>query len=203
MNPFGLLVSFESGKAFQKASVDFNYKQSYTGSKNGLEIRLFAGTMLKSASSNSFYYLAPGGRSGRDQYLYEGVYPDRFSVFPTSFFSRQMTISEGGLVSPVNEKLGYSNWLVSFSLSSSFPGKVGHIGIKPFVNLLLNDHGLGLTNTSPFFGEAGIKAGLWNLFEIHIPLLVTNNIQTITGSIKDRIRIVFNLDFSRQGKIDL
>ena len=203
VNPFGLLVSFESGKAFQKASVDFNYKQSYTGSKNGLEIRLFAGTMLKSASSNSFYYLAPGGRSGRDQYLYEGVYPDRFSVFPTSFFSRQMTISEGGLVSPVNEKLGYSNWLVSFSLSSSFPGKVGHIGIKPFVNLLLNDHGLGLTNTSPFFGEAGIKAGLWNLFEIHIPLLVTNNIQTITGSIKDRIRIVFNLDFSRQGKIDL
>ena len=201
VNPWNLLLSVESGSAFQKTSVDFDYKQSYTGRDNGLEIRLFAGAMLSNTSSHSFYSLAPSGRSGREQYLYDGVYPDRFSIFPSTFFSRQMTVSEGGLVSPVNERLGYSNWLVSLSLSSNLPGKIGHIGVKPFVNLLLNDHGLGGTDNSPFFGEAGIKVGLWNLFEVHFPLLVTGNIQTIAPLVKDRLRIVFNLDFSKQGKV--
>jgi hypothetical protein len=203
VNPYDLLVSFESGSSFQKASVDFNYILSYTGKNNGLEMRFFAGSMLKNTSSDSFYALAPSGRSGRDQYLYEGTYPDRFGVFPSTFWSRQMTISEGGLVSPVNEQLGYSRWLVSMSFSSNLPGKAGKLGIKPFVNLLLNDHGLSPANNSPFFGKAGIKVGFWNLFEIHFPLLVTGNIQNITGSIKDRIRIVFSLDFSKQGKFGL
>jgi hypothetical protein len=203
VNPCSMLLSLESGRTYQKAAVDIDYKLSYTGINNGLEIRLFAGTMLKNISSGSFYGLAPAARSGRDGYLYEGTYPDRFSAYPSTFFSRQMTVSEGGLVSPVNERLGYSNRLVSLSLSSNLPGKAGRFGIKPFVNLLVNDHGLGSTDTSPFFGEAGMKIGLWNLFEIHFPLLVTHNIQTITGSIKDRMRIVFNLDFSGQGKIGL
>ena len=110
-------------------------------------------------------------------------------------------MSEGGLASPVNDKLGYSKWLASVSISSSLPGKASRLGIKPFVNVLLNDHGLGPTDTSPIFGEAGIKIGLWNLFEVHFPLLVTSNIQSITGSIPNRIRIVFNLDFSKQGKM--
>ena len=197
INPYNLLVSFESGKAFQKASVGFNYKHSYLGKDNGLEIRLFAGTVLNNSSTNPVYSLAPAGRSGRDQYLYEGTYPDRFGVFPASFWSRQMTLSEGGLISPVNDKLGYSKWLVSLSLSSNLPGKLGRIGIKPFVNCLLNDHGLNPTNNSPFFGEAGIKFGLWNLFEIHIPILVTGNIQSISPQINDRFRIVFNLNFSK------
>jgi len=203
VNPWSLLLSVESGSEFQKTAADFDYKLSYAGRDNGLEIRLFAGAMLSNTSSHSFYSLAPAGRSGREQYLYDGVYPDRFSVFPSTFFSRQMTVSEGGLVSPVNERLGYSNWLVSLSLSSNLPGKIGHIGIKPFVNLLLNDHGLAGTNNSPFFGEAGIKVGFWNLFEVHFPLLVTDNIKTITPLVKDRLRIVFNLDFSKQGKVGL
>jgi hypothetical protein len=203
VNPYDMTVSFESGEAFQKAAIEFNYKLSYTGKDNGLEMRLFAGTMLNNSSSNSYYSLAPGGRSGREQYLYDGTFPDRFGVYPTTFFSRQMTISEGGLVSPINEQLGYSKRLVSLSLSSNLPGKLGHIGIKPFVNILLNDHGLSSTDSSPIFGEAGIKFGLWNLFEIHIPLLVTPNIQSITGSISNRIRIVFSLDFSKQGKIGM
>ena len=203
VNPWNLLLSLESGSEFQKTAVDFDYKLSYTGRDNGLEIRLFAGAMLSNTSSHSFYSLAPAGRSGREQYLYDGVYPDRFSVFPTTFFSRQMTVLEGGLVSPINERLGYSNWLVSLSLSSNLPGKIGHIGVKPFVNLLLNDHGLGGTYNSPFFGEAGIKVGLWNLFEVHFPLFVTGNIRTITPLMKDRLRIVFNLDFSKQGKVGM
>ncbi len=194
MNPFSLLADFESGKSHQKVSVEFNYKLSYTGKDNSLDIRLFAGTMLKENSNIPFYAFSPGGRSGRELYLYEGTYPDRFAVFPTSFWSRQMSLSEGGLVSPVNDSLGYSRRLVSLSLTSSLPGKTSRLPVKPFVNILLNDKGFGSRNNSPVFFEAGLKTGIGNIFEIYVPLLVSKNIDSATGTFKNRIRFVFSLD---------
>jgi hypothetical protein len=194
INPFNMLVSLESGKSFQKTSLDLNYKYSYYGRNNGLEIRLFAGAILKNTSSDPFYAFSVSGRSGRELYLYNGIYPDRFGEFPKTFWSRQMTLSEGGLVTPVNNSLGYSRWICSLSLSSSLPGKISLVPVKPFVNLLLNDHGSGSTCKSQLFFEAGLKAGIWNLFEIYLPLLVSENINSFTGSFKDRIRFVFRLD---------
>lgn len=194
INPYNLLTSIESGKSYQKAAIELNYRYSYYGKNSGLDFRLFAGTMLKNAAESPFYAFAASGRSGREQYFYEGTYPDRFSVFPESFWSRQMTVSEGGLVSPVNERLGYSRWLVSLSITSNLPGKASRFPVKPFVNLILNDHGLTNNYRSPVFGEAGVKAGIWNLFEIWIPFVVTQNIESVTGSFKDRIRIVLKLD---------
>lgn len=194
INPYSMAVSLESGKSYQKTSVELNYKYSYGGKKNGLEFRLFAGTMLKNESSDPIYSFSPGGRSGPEQYLYDGVYPDRFSEFPKTFLSRQMTLSEGGLVSSVNDSLGYSRWLCSFSLTSSLPGKASIVPVKPFINILLNDHGIGTSNRSTLFYEAGLKAGIWNFFEVYFPFYVSNNIKIITGSLKERIRFVFRLD---------
>jgi len=202
VNPFNLLVSGEYSKSFLKTSVVLNYKFSYSGKKNGLDIRLFAGTMLRDNPDIPFYSLSASGRSGPEQYLFQGTYPDRFSVFPTTFWSRQMSITEGGLVSPVNDKLGYSQWLISLSFISSLPGNLVKIPVKPFVNFLLNDHGAGNGHDSPFFYEAGIKAGLWNFFEIYVPLLVSGNIESVTGSFKERIRLVFKLDNFNQVKLN-
>jgi len=200
VNPFNLLVSLEAGSTFSKTALDFNYRQSYSGRENGLNIRFFAGAVLKNRSSNTFNLLAPAGRSGRELYMYDGIYPNRFAVFPGSFLSRQLSFSEGGLVSPVNEALGYSNWLLSVSLSSSLPGILSKSGIQPFANLLFNDHGLSTNYNSPLFIEAGLKAGIMNVFEIYLPLLVSNNIQSVSGPVKERIRFVINLDISKQGK---
>ena len=202
INPFKLLTSIESNHSFLKTSVELNYKLSYEGKKNGLDIRLFAGTMLKNSSNVPFYALSASARNGREQYLYQGTYPDRFAVYPSSFWSRQMTVTEGGLVSPVNESLGYSRWLISLSLTSNLPGKASRIPVKPFVNFLLNDHGSSTSRDSPFFCEAGLKAGLWNFFEIYIPLVVSGNIESVTGSFKERIRLVFNLDSFSQAKLN-
>jgi len=202
INPFNLLAAVESGASYLKTSVEFNYKISYYGKKKGLDMRFFAGTMIKNNSDVPFYALSAGGRGGREQYLYEGTYPDRFSVFPSSFWSRQMTFTEGGLVSPVNEMLGYSRWLVSLTFTSNLPGKASKIPIKPFVNFLLNDHGLSNSHHSPFFYEAGLKAGLWNFFEIYFPLVVSGNIGSITGSFNDRIRLVFNLNTFSKVKLN-
>ncbi len=194
INPYNMTFSLEAGKSYQKTSIELNYKYSYEGKKNGLEFRLFAGTMLRNSPSEPYYEFSPGGRSGREQYLYDGVFPDRFTEFPKTFFSRQMTLAEGGLVSPVNDSLGYSRWIFSISLTSSLPGFASKIPIKPFVNLLLNDHGAGQNNKSPFFYEAGLKAGFWNVFEVYFPFLVSENINSITGSFNERIRFMFRLD---------
>jgi hypothetical protein len=193
-NPFSLLTSFESGKSHEKVSVDINYRYSYYGKNSGLDIRLFAGIMMKSTPAIPFHSLAASGRSGREDFLFQEMFPDRFSVFPETFWSRQMDLSEGGLVSPVNDSLGYYNWLVSLSFTSNLPGKLSRIPVKPFVNILLNHHDIGTGSQSPFFYEAGLKAGIWKLFEIYVPLLVSENIRTIRGSFKDRIRFVLNLD---------
>ncbi len=194
INPFNMSVSSESGKSFQKTSLDLNYTYSYYGKNRGLDIRFFAGAMLKNDSADPFYGLSTSGRSGSEQYLYEGLYPDRFSELTKTFWSRQMSLSEGGLVSPVNNALGYSRWLFSLSLTSSLPEKISWIPVKPFFNVLLNDHGAETAYKSPLFFEAGFKAGIWNFFEIYLPLLVSDNIESITGSFKDRIRFVLKLD---------
>ncbi|NLO52732.1 MAG: M1 family metallopeptidase, partial [Bacteroidales bacterium] len=194
INPYTLLASFESGKTYQKTSVEFKYRVSYRGQNNGLDMRLFAGTMLTTDSEIPFYSFSASGRSGREQYLYQGTYPDRFSVFPENFFSRQMSLSEGGLVSPPNDSLGYSRWLFSLSLSTNLPGRAARIPVKPFLNLLLNDHGVSSAQKSPFFYEAGLKVGIWDFFEIYVPLLVSKNIDSVSGAFKNRIRFVFSLD---------
>jgi hypothetical protein len=197
INPFTLLISSESNQSFLKTSVEFNYRISYNGKNSGLDFRLFSGTMLLQ-NTRPLYSFAPSGRSGNELYLFEGSYPDRFSPFPSSLFSRQMTISEGGLVSPLNESLGYSNRLISLSLTSSLPTFAAKLPFKPFVNLLMNDHGDVNNRNALFYYEAGIKAGIWNFFEIYIPLIVSKNIETITSSFKDRIRLVINLNFRNQ-----
>jgi hypothetical protein len=66
----------------------------------------------------------------------------------------------------------------------------------------LNDHGAGTGYNSSFFYEAGLKAGLWNFFEIYVPLVVSGNIESVTGTFKDRIRLIFNLDSFNQTKLN-
>ena len=194
VDPYNISASFESGKSFQKTSLEFNYKYSYVGNNNGLEIRLFAGTMLKNVSEDPYYAFSASGRSGRELYLYQGIYPDRFSEFPSTRWSRQMTLSEGGLVTPVDDSLGYNRWICSLTLTSSLPGKASWIPVKPFATILIKDQSTKKIDKSPFFFEAGLKAGIWNFFEIYFPLLVSDNIDAITGSFKDKIRFVFRLD---------
>jgi hypothetical protein len=194
VNPYTLSASYELNSSYQKASAEVNYRYSYYGKNSGLDMRIFAGTMVKNVSSAPFYAFSPAGRSGREQYLYQGTYPDRFGVFPSTLGSRQMALSEGGLVTPINDTLGYSKWLISLSFSSNLPGKASRILVKPFINFLYNDHSAGNGHNSPFFIEAGLKAGFWNYFEIYVPLVVSGNIESLSGTFKNRIRIVLNLD---------
>ena len=194
VNPFNILFSLESGRTYQKTSAEINYKLSYYGRNNGLDIRFFAGAMLKEDPVTSYYSFSSGGRGGRELYLYDGLFPDRFGEFPTTLWSRQMDLSEGGIVTPVNDTLGYSRWMSSLTLSSSLPGKTSRIPVRPFLNLSLGNPGSDITDKTQLFFEAGLKAGIWDFFEIYIPLVVSENLRPVPGTIKGRMRFVFKLD---------
>ncbi len=194
INPFILHSAVEYAQVYQKITAELNYRLSYYGEGRGLDFRLYSGAMLNEVSAASLYGLAPAGRSGRELYLYQGFYPDRFSAFPSTFWSRQMTLNEGGLVSPVNKSLGYSDWLFSLTLTSSLPRKIEKLPIKPFLTVLLNDTGGEHHDNPNVFFEAGVKTGFWNLIEFYIPLFISNNIKSEIGPFKDRIRLVFTLD---------
>jgi len=194
VNPYSLRATLESGKDYQKSSAEARYRISYNGINNGLDFRLYTGVMLKNNSMVPFYSFSPGGRDGLEQYLFEGTFYDRFNESKKSVWSRQMTLSEGALASPVNDSLGYSRWLVSLSITSNLPGLSGKIPVKAFVNILLNDHSLGNGFGSHLFYEAGLKAGIWKFLEIYVPIDVSGNISSVTGNVKDRIRFVLNLD---------
>jgi hypothetical protein len=197
-NPYSFNAAFESGYNHKKISSEFRYKISYYQKNSGLDIRLFAGGMLKNSSPVPFYAFSSSGRDGRELYLFDGTFYDRFNESKNTFWSRQMTLPEGALISPLNDSLGYSRWLVSLTFTSNLPGKAGRMPLKPFVNVLLNDHGLANGHNSPLFFEAGFKAGLWNVFEVYVPLLVSANIGSAGNSVKERIRFVLNLDTFNQ-----
>jgi hypothetical protein len=192
VNPYNLVTSIELHREFRKASATVNYRYSYIGEGRGLDVRMFAGKMLANTSTAPLHGLAPGGRSGRENYLYQGLYLDRFRDFTENFWSRQLVFDEGGLVSPVNRSAGYSDWLVSLSLTSSWPVIPVWVPVRPFVNLLLNDTGTVTTNSNLFF-EAGIKTGIMDLFEIYFPLIVSDNISSL-HSFKERIRFTITID---------
>ncbi len=194
INPFNVAVSFESGKSYQKTSLELNYRYSYFGKNSGLDIRLFSGVMLKNNSADPFYSFSASGRSGPEQYLYQGVYPDRFSRYLTTFWSRQMTLSEGGLTTYVSDSLGYNKWICSLSLFSNLPGKASGIPVKPYVNLTVSDFNRGNGDKTMLFFEGGFKAGIWDFFEVYFPLVVSANLNPMSGSFKERIRFVFRLD---------
>jgi hypothetical protein len=187
VNPLSFIATIESNGSYYKSSLEFNYEYSYNGRGNGMQARLFAGVMLKEDPVRKIYSFSSSGRSGRELYMFQGDFPDRFAVFPSTFWSRQMVLSEGGLVTPVKDSTRYSPWLISASLVSSLPGKAAMVPVKPFLNILYRGNG-----DTHLFLESGLKAGIWGLFEIYFPMLVTENLNS--GPVKERIRFIFSLE---------
>ena len=187
VNPLSFLAAIESNGSYYKSSLEFNYEYSYSGRGNGMQARLFAGAMLKEDPVRQIYSFSSSGRSGRELYLFQGDFPDRFAVFPSTFWSRQMVLSEGGLITPVKDSVMYSPWLISASLVSSLPGKVARVPVKPFLNILYRGNG-----DTHFFLESGLKAGIWGFFEIYVPILVSENLNS--GPVKERVRFILSLE---------
>jgi hypothetical protein len=186
-NYWNLKTSLESNGSYYKTTSEFNYRVSYKGSNRGLDMRFFAGIMLKEDIENPYYSLSVSGRNGSELYLYEGDFPDRFTQNKDSFWSKQMIISEGALVGQDIDSVRFSKGLISATFLSNLPWISATIPIKPFFNILYS-----AKPSSAFYYEGGFKAGLWGLFELYFPLLASDNM--IHEPFKDRIRFILNLE---------
>jgi hypothetical protein len=189
LNPFDISGTYEWSRSYGKVSLEFYYRLSYNMKNKGLDIRLYSGAMMKVSGSSDLYSFAASGRAGKELYLFEGDFPDRFSVFPENFWSRQMVITEGSIVSPVNDSTGYSRSVISLAVSGNLPGFAGYLPVKPFADMVYASG-----KKSPYFYEAGIKAGIWDVFEVYMPFFVSGNISSIRPTIKERIRFTLNLE---------
>lgn len=189
VNPYSITALYEAGNDFGKISGELNYRFSFNGGNQGFDIRVYSATMTHIPPGDGFHMLAVSGRSGRELYLFQGDFPDRFAEFRDNFWSRQMLISEGALVTPLSDSTGYSRSLVSLSLASNLPGFAGSLPVKPFANLVYAPDA-----DSQLYAETGFKAGIWNFLEFYMPLLVSDNISSLRGSLKERIRFTLNLE---------
>lgn len=192
INPYSLTTMLETGFDYRKSTLEIRYRYSYAGRGKGLNLRIFSGVMLKENSRYPIYSLAPSGRSGRELYLFQGDFPDRYGVSQSGFWSRQMLVNEGGLVSPVNDSIGYSKWLISASMTGNLPWRASKLPIRPFINMLYN--GNSVKRYDPFLFEAGLSAGLQDIFEFQIPIIVSGNIKGINNQVRERIRFIFSLE---------
>lgn len=185
INPWSIQLYSELGPSFHKMTVNFNYKISYGGRNNGLDLFFLTGAMIRENENNRLYSMAPSARNGNQLYLFEGDFPDRFDARYGTLWSKQMLLKEGMIVSPINDHSGYSRWLSSFSAQAGLPGVVSFIPVKPFINL---------TFTDDMFYEAGFSAGVPDVLEIFVPILVSSNIQSIFPEINQRIRFILSLE---------
>lgn len=185
INPWGIRLYSESGPSFHKMTVDFNYKISYGGRNNGLDLFFLTGGMISENKNIRLYSMAPSARNGNQLYLFEGDFPDRFVARYGTFWSKQMLFREGRIVSPINEYSGYSRWLASFSAQAGLPGFASILPVRPFTNLSISND---------IFYEAGISAGVQGVLEIFVPVLVSKNIQRHYPEINQRIRFILSLE---------
>ncbi|HLN22155.1 MAG TPA: M1 family metallopeptidase [Bacteroidales bacterium] len=189
VNPWNIRLSAEGGSTFGKILFQVNYRLSYYGSDNGLDLRFLTGGMIKSDPSVPMYSMAPSSRNGSQLYLFEGDFPDRFSKDGSSFWSRQILTREGGITTAINDSSGYSPFLVSISAKTTMPFIGSRLPVRPFANIVYQSKA-----SENFHWEAGLSAGIPGFLEFFIPLLASRDINSYYPHVKDRIRFILTLE---------
>jgi hypothetical protein len=200
INPYSFLVDVQQGKTFAKASMTFNYRVSYNKKGKGLDFRLFAGTFLWKSND---YSTGPdvrfrlSGQTGysidpqrTQDYLYNDIFFGRNES--AGIWSQQMTNTDGAF--KVYSFRGQtSQYLATLNIKTSLPGK---IPVKLYADLgtYKNEE----TDSDVLnYNLGAIFTVIPDNFEIYIPLLISNKIQSTLDLNKvnfgERIRFVINL----------
>lgn len=194
-HPYKIFSTLEYFDKNAKVSMGVKYRHSYYGKDTGLDIELFSGFLLKDSPERPYHGFASSARTGSEEYFYRGFFPERFSSNNNALWSRFMQPGEGALVSHINDTLGFNKWLTSLTFSSTLPGFLRNVPVKPFLTFLVSSESISTGLTAPVMYEGGVKVGYWDFFEIHFPLLVSEGIRNIRGGLDENIRILFNLEY--------
>lgn len=218
INPYNAISCLQFSSDFASLSQTLEYSISYNKSKSAVTFRLFGAYMFykKPIAIDLDKGLLPPNRSltissnpavgnylGKmnEDFTYESVYLDRSAQ--SKVLSHQVFINkEGGFRSMIGTGIGNSDkWIFTLSASATVPKR---IPIKPFACIgtgYLFDYKSSSYKHGVFIAEAGFSlVGISNIFEIHFPLLVTNNIKENQkfnfGIDKFYERITFTLDIN-------
>ncbi|MCK5821961.1 MAG: M1 family metallopeptidase [Bacteroidales bacterium] len=199
-NPYSLNINLQAGDGFVKSSVSAKYRITYQY-KNGLDMRLFAGTFLyKKADVSPMYNFILSGSRGMDDYTFDEYFFNRGAAPYTGFLSHQFIPNDGAFATYA--PTGQTNkWIVAMNLSSSLPIKK-NIPIKGFVNIAALGESIavpGYPDMGTFQWEAGVKLSLGNdMFEVFLPLIMSNDLKEIndqmTNSYIERVRFSIKLN---------
>lgn len=123
LDPYSFKLSGETHKEFSKISGEFNYRFSYKSSKKGLDIRLFAGTMLNDDESSPYGFSLSdrNGPGNTNDYSFDNLYFGRTES--EGIWSQQFALKHGAF--RVFSPLGANRqWIAAMNISSTIPGSL-------------------------------------------------------------------------------
>lgn len=206
LDPFNIKLTAEAGnfkyfkenevrldKYYVKLSGELNYRLTYRKGRKSFDIRTFAGGIISDNQNNlSNYFFHTSGLNGRQDYLFDHVFPGRNST--DEILSKQFAETEGAF--KIYTPTPYNKWLVAVNLKADLPFPLpirayadigtyeGAFEVYEKENGLLFDAGFSF---SPFR----------NFFEVYFPVIKSENIKQYieVNDLKfgNLIRFTFNL----------
>ncbi|MFM9944899.1 MAG: M1 family metallopeptidase [Bacteroidia bacterium] len=192
INPYSLKLTAESGGlkntgiAYWKPGLEFNFFKTYHKKNKGFAIRVFAGSFLSNSKGNSgLFHYRLGSKNGQFDYGMENSLAGRGAT--TGIWSSHITPGDDNM--KLKGTLGnFTKAFVVLNLSSTLPGK---IPLKPYLDLCyMQDEFLLNSNNQPqkFVYSGGIAIDIIpKMFTIYFPLVQskviddTQNIQNINS----------------------
>lgn len=172
-NPFAWRFNIKTARSFVNFQLEYKQVFKYQKSKKGISFRLFAG-LFKNFNSNypGYANLLSAGRNGYSDYLYDGVLAAREDQ--GNLLSRQFVESEANL--KVNTPLGNTeSWMTAANLKFPF----GPLPLGIFTDLCLVASEKSVVTNSAFLYDAGLCLGWGKIFNIYLPLIVSEDIKDV------------------------
>ncbi|NPA34251.1 MAG: M1 family metallopeptidase [Chlorobi bacterium] len=211
-NPWSFEADISGGQSFARISLSGNYNVTYNKKGKDVGIRAFAGFMPFNSETMIDPRFTISSWAGYQDFFFSHYYLSR--AMPTILsrssvlYSKQVYIEDGGFLTPTN--LRADKWLLAFKLYADMPFK---FPIRVFANIGAWQDSVSLNNGY----EVGITVGKEDVFALHIPLVVSQNIEdglcgvlpcppdrtqmSAPARILRRITFTLNLDFKLEDLI--
>jgi hypothetical protein len=195
LNPYGLVIDYQTGQQMQKLSLTANYEITFD-KKKSLDIRFFAGTFLQT-DQNPAYAFRMSGENGQNDYLYDHIYLGRNES--SGVLSQQFSETDGAFktFSPWGAT---TKWLTALNLKASLPYLPRQIRLYMDFGTC-DQSSLNTANGgAKLFYDGGVNVSLIkNIFEIYLPVIMSPEIHdylytTRQSNYLETIRVSLNLN---------
>lgn len=192
--PITLDARVEAGNDYSKLYAAFTTTYKYPKSKQGIDLRIFAGTFISNDNTEMRHYFTMNGASGYTDYLYDDMYLGRNAA--DGILSRQFSMNNGFFKIPVtNANINFSDgFLAAANLEASIP----KTPLALFADLGLNGAKELEGGVNAFQYDAGLMLRLPNnIFEVYFPLAISDDLQdqfTVDSNYAEKISFMLNLN---------